>query len=137
MKFIANLIPVLGAVIGIMLSHCTPAQREKLAVPTLSLIDALGSTIDQAAEWARDHGADEQLVLETLQAVSDKDPRRAVTIVRKLLEALAAKGEPIPPQVVALVQTTEYALAAEAIQDAMRALSAPANSAAPLPSSGL
>lgn len=114
--------------------YCTPAQREKLAVPTLSQIDAIGSTIAQATEWARDHGADEKLALQALQAISDKDPKQAVDILRKMLEALAAKGEPVPPQVVALVQTAEGALAAQAVQDGMRSLS---TSPSAMPSSGL
>lgn len=115
---------------------CTPAQRAKLTVPTLSQIDAIGSTIAQAVEWARDHGVDDELALQALQAISDKDPRQALDITRKMLEALAAKGEPVPPGIVALVQTAEGALAAESIQNGMRALSA-GKPPAPLPSSGL
>ena len=108
---------------------CTPAERAKLAVPVLSQIDAIGATIAQAVGWCEDHGADEKSVLKALQAISDKDPVSAVEVVRGMLEASAKAGEPVPPEIVALVQTAEMAAAAEAVQDAMRALSTTSSTA--------
>jgi hypothetical protein len=102
---------------------CTPAERAALGVPVLSQIDAIGSTLAQAVGWCSEHGASPESVLQARQAIADKDPGSAVDVVRKMLEASAKAGEPIPPDVVALVQTVEGALAAQSIQNGMRALS--------------
>lgn len=102
---------------------CTPAERRALGVPVLSQIDAIGSTLAQAVGWCEDHGATPETVLTARKAIADKDPGAAVDVVRAMLEASAKAGEPIPPEVVALVQTAEGAIAAESIQNGMRALS--------------
>lgn len=117
---------------------CTPADRQNLGVPTLSQIDAIGSTVAQAIKWCEDHGADPDDVLAAFKAISDKDPGTAAVVVHRILGKLVDKGVPIPSEIVALVQTAEGAMAAQAVQDGMRALSAPSSSTvAPLPSSGL
>lgn len=103
-----------------LLSGCTPTQR---SLPVLSQVDAIGATLAQAVGWCADHGATPENVLQAHKAIADKDPGAAVDVVRKMLEASAKAGEPVPPEVVALVQTAEGALAAQAIQDGMQAVS--------------
>jgi|GEM_PF-6219371 len=128
-------------------SACTPAQRAQV-IPVLSQVDAIGSTVAQAIAWCEDHGAEPADVLEALKAVSEKDPGTAAVVAHRILSKMSAKGVPIPPEIVALVQTAEGALAAQAIQDGMTRLStggAPNGASssstiptpAPLPSSGL
>jgi hypothetical protein len=102
---------------------CTPAERAALGVPVLSQVDAIGSTLANAVGWCDSHGASPENVLRARQAIADKDPGSAVDVVRGMLEASAKAGEPVPPEVVALVQTVEGALAAQAIQDGMTAIS--------------
>lgn len=104
-------------------SACTPAERAAFGVPVLSQVDAIGATIAEAVGWCADHGATPDNVLEARKAIADKDPGAAVDVVRKMLEASAKAGEPVPPEVVALVQTAEGALAAQAIQEGMSAVS--------------
>lgn len=114
---------VLLVLLAVSSSACTPAERAALGVPVIPQIDAIGSVLAEAVGWCADHGATPATVLEARQAIADKDPGTAVDVVRKMLEASAKAGEPIPPQIVSLVETAEGAIAAQAVQDGMRAVS--------------
>jgi hypothetical protein len=125
---IANLIiGVVCTIAAIVLqcTSCTPAQREKLVVPTLTQVDAIGWTLMQALAWCEAHGVDAKSIAAAKEAIERKDLGQGIELIRKALEKTAESGEPVPPEVVALVQTAEGAIAAEAVQDGMRAISTP------------
>ncbi len=102
---------------------CTPAERARLGVPVISQIDAIGSTLAQAVGWCEDHGADRAAVDDARKAIQEKDLGAAIERIHVILQKSAESGEKIPVEVVALVETARGALAAQAIQDGMRALS--------------
>lgn len=102
---------------------CTPTQRAALGVPALSQVDAIGVALSHAVGWCEAHGADEEAIALARIAIAKHDTGAAISVVRKLLIASAAAGEPIPPEVVALVELAQGAMYSQAIQDGMRAVS--------------
>lgn len=112
----------LGAACGLSYA-CNPAQRAALGVPALSQVDAVGVALSHAVGWCEAHGADEEAVTLARIAIAKHDTGAAISVVRKLLIASAAAGEPIPPEVVALVELAQGAMYSQAIQDGMRAVS--------------
>lgn len=124
--FVASVVTALVSLTG-----CTPAEFQEAKavvvaeVPVLAQVDAIGRVIAQAVGWCEVHGATPDTVVEAKKAIADKDLPTAVDVVRKMLIASAKAGVPVPADVVALVETAEGAMAAEGIQDGMRALSAP------------
>jgi hypothetical protein len=100
---------------------CTPAQRA-LMVPSMSKIDAIGIAVSHAVGWCEAHGADATAVSTARKALVDRDPGTAISVIRKMLEATAAAGEPVPPELVATVELAEGLLAAKALQEGMQAI---------------
>lgn len=119
----------LSLVVLLFTAVCTPAERAKLGVPILTQADAIAMTLAQAAGWCESHGADQAAVADAKKAIDEKDLARAVEVIRAILQKSAASGEKIPPEVVGFVDTAAGALAAEAVQNGMRALSGAADDA--------
>lgn len=118
-------------------ASCTEVDRQKLIVPVLTKIDAIAWTLKQAVTWCEAHGIDKESVAKAKDAIERKDLGEAIDLIRVALHKTADSGTPVPPEIVALVDTAEEAIAANVVQDFARAVSTPTPSAAPLPSSGL
>ena len=113
---------VVSATIGFMLFSCTPQQRQALALPVVTQADAIAMTISKAVDWAADHGVNPETIQDARHVIETRDLPTAVELAKRLLQASADAGEQVPPELVALIQTAEGALAAQGIQDGMRAL---------------
>lgn len=101
---------------------CTPAQRAGL--PVLSQLDAVGMGLSQVLGYCEDHKADAAQIAAAYDALERKKHQEAVSIAAVLLRTIGER-EQVDREVVALLKLAEGALAAQAIQDGMRALSGP------------
>lgn len=119
---VAVLVVGFGLGSATMLQSCTPAWRQALAVPVVSQADAIAMTLERAVDWAADHGVDAEAIQDARHVIATKDLGTAVELAKKLLEASAKAGEQVPPELVALVDVAEGALAAESVEKGMRAL---------------
>lgn len=113
----------LVVLVALLLFCCTPAERAKLNVPVVSTIDAVGMQVAQVLGWCQAHGVDGQTLLDAKRAADEKDFGTALDLSRKILSKTAEAGEPVPKELVGIITTAEGALAAEGVQDGMRALS--------------
>lgn len=113
-------------------TSCTPAQRAGL--PVLSTVDAIGIQVAHAMQWCDDHGVDQDLVQKVKHAADAKDFPTTIALLRKGFEVAAKNGQAVPAEIVATVDVLEQALAAQAVGEAMRALSTDAAKPAPAPS---
>jgi hypothetical protein len=117
--------------LGLATTRCTPAARQALGIPALSQIDSIGMTVAHVAGWCESHGATPANLDAARQAIQDRDAYRAIELLRTELGTLAKAGESVPPELVALLNTAEGALAAQAIGNGMRALSVDTDAGAP------
>lgn len=112
--------PIAGAGL-LLLVACTPAQRA--LVPILSQVDAIGMGVSQVMGWCDKAGADRATLARAQQAVKDRDYAQAIVLASEMAAELRRHGEPIPDEAFVTLKLAEGALAAQAIQDGMRALS--------------
>jgi hypothetical protein len=113
----------LGALV--LLVGCAGLPPLPTTVPSLEALDAIGLTVQQAARWAQDHGASATNLEAVRAAFERRDPAAAVTVLRETFATIARNGYSVPPEMVALLDTAEGALAAQAVEAGMRALSRP------------
>jgi hypothetical protein len=99
---------------------CTPAQRA--GIPVVSQIDAVGMALSDVLGWCDSHGADKGGLAEALRALQREDYSTAAAQTAVLMRDVGER-EHVPRDVVAMLRLVEGALAAQAIQDGMRALS--------------
>lgn len=115
--------PVVGGLL-IFLVALVPACSARLnGVPVLSTIDAVGRGVSHVLGWCEERGIDPGTVQTAKQAVVDRDYGTALEIAKTLVQKSRAAGDPIPEQTEVLLRLAEGALAAQAVQDGMRALS--------------
>lgn len=113
----AVLLLLLGSVgIAVQVPACTPAARAALGIPVVSQIDSVGMAVAHVMQWCQANGVDSSLVDEAQKAIDDRDVYAADQVVRKMLAALAAAGHPVPPEMVAVLQTAEQAAAAQGVE---------------------
>lgn len=93
------------------------------AVPALSMVDAIGRGVAHAVGWCDARGIEPVSVESARQALVEKDYGTALDLAARMISNARAKGDPIPEQVEVELRLAEGALAAQAIQDGMRALS--------------
>lgn len=114
MKYLACL-----AVICLLLPACGSLP----GVPALTALDAIGRGVAHVVGWCSDRGIEPATVDSARQAIADKDYAAALDLAVRLVTAARAKGDPIPEDVEVTLRLAEGALAAQAVQDGMRALS--------------
>ena len=105
------------------LGACTPAERA--GIPVLSTIDAIGMGVSRVAGWCEDRGIEPETVASAKRLADTKDYTGALALLNDLVTKARAAGDPIPADVEMTLRLAEGAMAAEAVQEGMRALSAP------------
>lgn len=100
---------------------CTPADRA--GIPVLSQVDAIGMGVSRVLGWCEANGADAERTERARQAVAERDYRAAVALAADVVRELRAAGQPVPEETEVMLRLAEGAMAAQAIQDGMRALS--------------
>jgi hypothetical protein len=110
-----------AALVCLCAVSCTPAERA--ALPVLSTIDAVGIEVSHVLGWCSEHDLSPDTIAQAQKAVSQKDYSAAVELTYELLQAASKAGDPVPKELVAALEVTRGALAAEAIQAGMSALS--------------
>lgn len=98
----------------------------KTGVPMLSQADAIGRGLAHVVGWCDDRGIQPSTVAMAKQAIDERDYALAFELATRIVTASRAAGDPIPEQVEVTLRLAEGALAAQAIQDAARALSSDA-----------
>lgn len=115
-------ISIVGLVLAVfLLAGCSVLK----GVPALSALDAIGRGVAHVVGWCEDRGIQPATVETARQAIADRDYPTALDLATRLVAAARAKGDPIPEEVEVTLRLAEGALAAQAIQDGMRALSKP------------
>lgn len=115
---------VVAAVAFLCAVGCTPAERA--GVPVLSTIDAVGRGVSKVLGWCDDAGADEKTLARAIAAYEQKNYREAVVLAAEMVKNLRAAGAEVPEETELMLRLVEGAMAAQAIDDAMSALSGPA-----------
>jgi hypothetical protein len=105
------------------LSGCAALEK---GVPALTVIDAVGRGLSQVLGWCEKRGIDPTTVRDAEQAVAEKDYGRAVELAASLVEKSRAAGDPVPEDVEVVLRLAEGAIAAQAVQEGMSAISKPA-----------
>ncbi len=100
---------------------CTPADRAGL-LPALSTVDAVGVKVAEVLGWCSDHDAEPAKVQAAVLAASRRDFSEVVALAQDMLAAAAARGEDVPPGVVASVEMTKALLAVQAVESFGRAV---------------
>ena len=109
---------LLGVVLA--LGACSTLRS---GVPVLSTIDAVGRGVSQVLGWCEERGIDPVAVAAAKQAVVDRDYGTALELAKALVQKSRSAGDPIPEETEVVLRLTEGALAAQAVQEGMRALS--------------
>ena len=109
------------ALVVVVCIACTPAERA--GVPILSTVDAIGVAASRVLGWCGEHEADAGKLLRARQAVKDRDYQVAFQLAGELVQELRDRGEPVPEETEAMLRLAQGAMAAQAIEGAMRALS--------------
>jgi hypothetical protein len=112
-------------VLCLALTGCTPKQRA--GIPVLSTVDAVGMGLADVMGWCEDAGANATTLARAQQAYSDKDYRQAVALLTDVATSLRKNGADLPDSAFAVLKMAEGALAADAIEQGMRAISVPAH----------
>ncbi len=92
-------------------------------VPILSAVDAIGRATAHLVGWCDDRQIDPVTVVAAKEDIEAKNYGAALELVERSVAAARAKGDPIPEDVEVTLRLVEGALAAQAVQDGMRALS--------------
>jgi hypothetical protein len=102
---------------------CSPAQLA--GVPALTTLDAIGRGVSVVLQWCQARGIQPETIASAQKAIAEKDYPYALDLLGRVVTASRAAGDPIPESVEVTLRLAEGAVAAQAIQDGMRALSAP------------
>ncbi len=105
----------------LLLVGCTPAQRSM--VPILSTVDAIGMGLSRAMGWCEAAGADKTTLARARKAYEDQDYATATMLVSEIAAELRRNGADVPDDAFVTLKLAEGALAAQSIQDGLRALS--------------
>lgn len=92
-------------------------------VPVLSTADAVGRGLSHVLGWCKDAGADETTLARALEAYERKEHAEAVSLAVDMVKNLRAAGRDVPEETEVLLRLAQGALAAQAIDDGMSALS--------------
>lgn len=93
--------------------------------PILSTADAVGRGVAHVFGWCRDNHADPALLAQALESARAGDYAAGLEVLAKAIEALKAAGVTPPPETATILDLAREAAAARAIEQGMRALSAP------------
>lgn len=110
---------LVSLVAALLLGGCNPAAF----VPVLSTVDAVGRGLSRVLGWCDDHGVDAAKLAEAKKVAESKDYQQALVMAVELVSKARAAGEPVPEDIEVMLRLAEGAMAAQAIQDGMRALS--------------
>lgn len=122
---------IVSLIFALMLVGCTPAARK--GIPVLSTVDAVGMGIADVMGWCEDAGANATTLARAQRAYADKDYRQAVALLTDVATSLRKQGADLPDSAFAVLKMAEGALAADAIQNGLRAISVPQTSDAGTP----
>lgn len=92
-------------------------------VGVLSAVDAIGRGVAHVAGWCDERGIEPETVRTVYKAIDERDWRLALTEATRLVSAARARGDQVPEDVEVTLRLAEGAVAAQAIQDGMRAVS--------------
>lgn len=125
----------LVAILCLVFIGCTPAARA--GIPVLSTVDAIGMGVAQVAGWCEDRGVEPETVASAKRLADSKDYQGALALLADVVSKARAAGDPVPADVEVTLRLAEGAAAAYAVEQGMRAISAPtpapADSAKALP----
>lgn len=115
----------LPAVTGIvfMLSMYLAGCGSGLGAPVLSTVDAVGRGVSNVLGWCEKAGADETTLARAHRAFEDRDYRAAVALASKMVTNLRESGAAVPEETEVMLRLAEGALAAQAIDAGMSAIS--------------
>lgn len=105
----------------LLLGACTPADRA--GVPVLSTVDAIGRGVSKVLGWCDAAGADETTLARAVEAYEKRNYQDAVALAADMVRNLREAGADVPEDTELMLRLVEGAMAAQAIQDGMRALS--------------
>ncbi len=114
-----------------ILVPCIACSSLAPGIPVLSTVDAIGRGVAHVVGWCEERGVEPATVASAKQAVADRDYRLALDLISRAVTASRKAGDPIPEDVEVTLRLAEGALAAQAIQDGMRALSGAKDAGAP------
>ena len=92
-------------------------------VPVLSALDAAGRGAAQVLGWCEDRGVDPSTVQQGYTAIKEEDYGTLYDVLRKAMAQARSKGHPVPEKTEILFELTQEALAAQGVEQGMRALS--------------
>ena len=107
--------------VAVQWGGCTPAERA--GIPVLSQVDAIGMGVAQIVGWCEKRGVEPETVASALKAAQKRDYRTALALLGDVVARSRAAGDPIPAEVEMTLRLAEGAVAAQAIEDGMRAVS--------------
>ena len=105
----------------LFVAACTPSQRA--GIPVVSTVDAIGMGVSRVLGWCEEHDVPPSSIDAAREAAQRGDYAAAAAIAEDMLRD-AGREEAVPADVVATLRLVQGALAAQAIDDAMSALSA-------------
>lgn len=86
-------------------------------------MDAIGRGVAHVAGWCDERGIEPETVRTVYKAIDEKDWRLALAETSRMVSAARARGDQVPEEVEVTLRLAEGAIAAQAIQDGMRAVS--------------
>lgn len=117
-----KLTALLVVLIALILPACSPASTPA-GVPTLTQLDAIARGASSVLEWTRARGIQPETVLSAQKAVAEKDYGYALDLLGRVVAASRKAGDPVPESVEVTLRLAEGAMAAQGIEQGMRALS--------------
>lgn len=98
---------------------------EAQTLPALTQGQAIAIEVEQLADLAKQYGVTPAAIQSAGEAATQKHFGEAVELIYQGLAVAAKAGHAVPANVVATVEVLRAALAAQSVQDGMRALSGP------------